>query len=312
MTFKIVFLGTPDFAIPSLKMLLDSGYDVRAVITQPDRKAGRGQKMMPPPVKVFAQQNDIDVYQFEKISTPQGVAKLKELAPDLLITAAYGHILTQEILDIPKLGCINVHASLLPKLRGAAPIQWAIVSGEKQTGVTTMYTVLALDAGDILESEAVEIPQEMTAGQLYEQLSEVGARVLQKTLQKLGDGSLVRVPQDEKSATYFPMFKKGFGKINFEENCQNIINFVRGLNPMPCAYIVYQEEKIKIYKVTCKPHDGQEKAGTVLCADAKSGLEIVAKDGVIVVEELQRQGAKRMNAKESLRGKRIEVGYQFQ
>ncbi|MEG1858899.1 MAG: methionyl-tRNA formyltransferase, partial [Christensenellaceae bacterium] len=192
MTFKIVFLGTPDFAIPSLKMLLDSGYDVRAVITQPDRKAGRGQKMMPPPVKVFAQQNDIDVYQFEKISTPQGVAKLKELAPDLLITAAYGHILTQEILDIPKLGCINVHASILPKLRGAAPIQWAIVSGEKQTGVTTMYTVLALDAGDILESEAVEIPQEMTAGQLYEQLSEVGARVLQKTLQKLDDGSLVR------------------------------------------------------------------------------------------------------------------------
>ena len=183
-------MGTPDFAVPALKMLVEQQYNVVGVFTQPDRKAGRGHKMTPPPVKVLAQEQGIPVYQFEKVRVPEGVQAIRDLNPDLLVTAAFGHILTEEILAIPQYGCINVHASLLPKLRGAAPIQWAIINGEKETGVTTMYTVLALDAGDILEQQGISILNDMTAGELYRELSALGAEVLERTLQKLEAGTL--------------------------------------------------------------------------------------------------------------------------
>lgn len=308
---RIVFMGTPEFAVPSLKMLISEQYHIVGVFTQPDRKAGRGHKMTPPPVKVLAQEHGIPVYQFEKVRAPQGVQAIRDLRPDLLVTAAFGHILTQEILDIPTDGCINVHASLLPKLRGAAPIGWAIINGEKQTGITTMYTVLALDAGDILEQEAVSISDDETAGELYETLSVLGADVLKRTLKKLENGTLARIPQKEEDATYFPMFQKGFGEIDFNRLCKEIHNFVRGTNPAPGAYMMYGEEKIKVYKVSVRDYEGGESAGTVVFADDRQGLGIRAKDGLIVIEEMQRQGARRMNAKDSLRGKKLEQGYLF-
>ena len=310
--FKIVFMGTPDFAVPVLQMLIDENYDVAAVFTQPDRKAGRGHKQLPPPVKVLAQQAGIPIYQFEKVSSEGGVAALRAINPDLMITAAYGHILTQEILDIPSYGCINVHASLLPKLRGAAPIQWAIINGETKTGVTTMYTVRALDAGDILEQIETDIADDMTAGQLYERLSGLGARVLKRTLEKLQNGTLRRMPQKEEDATYFPMFKKGFGEIDFCQNSADIVNFVRGTNPAPGAYVMYGEEKVKVFRAVPRDYAGSEKCGTVVFADDKQGLGVKTCDGLILLEEIQRQGARRMSAKDSLRGRKIDIGYRFQ
>lgn len=308
---RIVFMGTPDFAVPALKMLVEQQYNVVGVFTQPDRKAGRGHKMTPPPVKVLAQEQGIPVYQFEKVRVPEGVQAIRDLNPDLLITAAFGHILTEEILAIPQYGCINVHASLLPKLRGAAPIQWAIINGEKETGVTTMYTVLALDAGDILEQQGISIPNDMTAGELYRELSALGADVLERTLQKLEAGTLVRTPQREEDATYFPMFKKGFGEIDFEMTCEKIYDFVRGTNPAPGAYMMYGEEKIKVFHVSIQNGETGKPCGSVLFANDKQGLGISAKDGIIVIEEMQRQGARRMAAKDSLRGKKVEEGYIF-
>ncbi len=309
---KIVFMGTPDFAIPVLQMLIDEKYEIAAVFTQPDRKSGRGHKEVPPPVKVLAQQYGIPVFQFEKVSRPEGVAALRELKPDLMITAAYGHILSDEILEIPQYGCINVHASLLPKLRGAAPIQWAIINGQKKTGITTMYTVRALDAGDILEQDEVDIPDDMTAGELYNILSKMGAHVLKRTLEKLADGTLKREPQVEENATYFPMFKKGFGQIDFCMPTSAIVDFIRGTNPVPGAYMLYGGEKIKVFRATAASYQKNEPCGSVIFADDRQGLGIKTKDGLILIEEMQRQGGKRMSAKDSLRGKKIDVGYIFE
>ncbi len=310
-SIKLLFMGTPEFALPSLKMLIEEGYNICGVFSQPDRVAGRGHKVTPPPVKVVAQENNIPVFQYEKVKSEEGVAKIKALAPDLIITAAFGHILTQEILDIPKYGCINVHASLLPKLRGAAPIQWAIINGETKTGITTMYTVLALDAGDILEQDEMGIPKEITAGELYEKLSVLGKDTLKRTLKKLEEGTLKRTPQKEEEATYFPMFKKGFGGIDFNKNCVDIYNFVRGTNPVPCAYLMYKEEKIKVFEVGYKLEVHNKKIGSIALADAKEGLFIYAKDGIVEIKTMQRANSKPMSAKESLRGRDIDDSYLF-
>lgn len=308
---KIVFMGTPDFSLPSLKMLHEEGYNVIAVFTQPDRQAGRGHKLLPPPTKDLAQEYGIPVYQFERVRKPEGVKALRELTPDLCITVAYGQILTQEILDIPKHGCINVHASLLPKLRGAAPVQWAIITGEKKTGVTTMMTALALDAGDMLEKDAVDIPEDITAGELYGALSALGAQTLKRTLEKLLGGTLTRTPQIEKEATYFPMFKKGFGEIDWNQPCKKIKNFVRGCNPAPGAYITYGEDKIKIFAVSCKTDSEKHMPGEIVWADGKIGLGIAAQDGVVWVDELQWPGKGKTTGCELLRGRSMQKGYIF-
>ena len=305
---KIVFMGTPDFALPSLRMLHEGGFHVAAVFTQPDRQTGRGHKMLPPPVKLLAEEFSIPVYQFEKVRKPEGVSALKTLAPDLLITAAYGQILTQEILDIPRLGCVNVHGSLLPRLRGAAPVQWAIINGEKNTGVTTMMTALALDAGDILEKDELPIPEEMTAGELYAQLSVLGARTLRRTLDKLLTGKLIRTPQIEADATYFPMFKKGFGEIDFNQSCKKIKDFIRGTNPAPGAFMIIGDHKIKVFKVSCETGEKKYTPGEIIFADAKNGLGIAAADGVLLIEELQWPGKSKTTAKELLRGRTIQKG----
>jgi len=308
---KIVFMGTPSFALPSLKMLIEEGFCVEAVFTQPDRKTGRGHKMLPPPVKTAAQDFCLPVCQFEKVRTPEGVGKLRSLSPDLLITAAYGQILTQEILDIPKLGCINVHASLLPKYRGAAPVQWAIIGGEKKTGVTTMMTALALDSGDMLEKDELPIPANMTAGELYGALSHLGAKTLQRTLDKLLNGTLVKTPQKEEEATYFPMFKKGFGQIDFNQDCARIRDFVRGTNPQPGAFVLFDCHKIKVFQVECGPACENAQPGEVLSADLKSGLVIAAKGGTVTLRELQWPGKSKTTDREFLCGRSVPVGFIF-
>lgn len=309
---KVVFMGTPDFGVPSLNMLIEEGYNIVGCITQPDRKAGRGHKLTFPPTKICAQNHCIPVYQFEKISSEEGERFLEELAPDLLITAAFGHILSEKILSIPKYGCINVHASLLPKYRGAAPIRWAILNGEKQTGITTMYTVKALDAGDILEQDAIQITPEMTGGELYNELSNLGAHTLKRTLQKLADGTLKRIPQDPADASYFPMFTKNFWEIDFNKRNSDILNFIRAGNPVPGAYMMYNDEPIKVYNASIISSNTSDKPGEVLAADGKNGLQVSTADGVLSLDVIKRRGAKQMDAKDSLRGKKIDIGYRFE
>lgn len=305
---KIVFMGTPDFALPSLEMLVREGYPVALVVAQPDRKRGRGHKLLPPPTKVCAQEHGIEVFQVEKISGPEGVAKLKEVAPNLMITAAFGQILSEEVLGIPSLGCINVHGSLLPKYRGAAPVQWAIINGEQESGITTMYTVKKLDAGDMLLKQSVPIGSETTGGELYGQLAQVGAQVLKETLEALLQGTLTPIPQREEEMTYFPMFPKGFGRIDFTKPCQEIKNLVRGINPVPGAYTFYEEQKVKVFAVSVLGQKAQGVPGEILRADSKQGLIVCGGDGLLSIDTLQFPGSRPMSAADFLRGKQLKVG----
>ncbi len=245
---KIAFMGTPEFAVPSLKMLMNEGHEL-IVITQPDRPKNRGHSFAMPPVKLLAMDNGIPVYQFERIKDKEGVDCLKEFKPDLMVTAAFGQMLSQEILDIPKYGCINVHGSLLPKYRGAAPIQWAIINGETVTGVTTMMTNIGMDTGDILLSEETPIGEDETYGELYSRLSLIGAQVLKRTIAALTDGSLVRISQDESKASRCRMIKKEDALVDFSKSAREIKNLIRGLNPAPAAYTMIDGQRLKLYKV---------------------------------------------------------------
>lgn len=303
---KIAFLGTPDFANQSLDMLVEAGHEV-LVITQIDKPVGRKKILTPPPVKTRALELGLNVIQFENIRK-EGVLALKDFSPDLMITAAYGQLLSQEILDIPKFGCINVHASLLPKYRGAAPIQWAIINGEKTTGVTTMMTELGLDCGDILLSEETEIDENETAGELFERLAVIGASVLKKTLEKLENGTLNRVKQDENEATKCSMLKRETGKIDFSMQAQRIHDLVRGTNPEPGAYALLNGETVKIFRtsLTDISTDANALIGECVIADPKKGLFVKTGDGKLIeILEIQFSGSKRMEAKTALMGKQL-------
>ena len=305
---RVVFMGTPDFGAACLDMLHQEGYHLVGVFTQPDRKAGRGHKLVPPPIKTQAELLEIPVYQFEKIKQPEGVAALRALAPDVCITAAFGQILSQEILDIPKYGVINVHASLLPKLRGSAPIQWAIITGEQKTGITTMKTALALDAGDILEQDELDLAEDWNAQTLYEKLSALGAQTLRRTMEKLLAGTLHATPQREEEATYYPMFQKGFGQIDFTDTCRNIYNFVRGCDPHPGAFMMLGETKVKIIRVTAKPGSRECRPGTIVFADRKNGFVIAAEDGLVEIDVLQWPGKSPVSARDFLLGHTVKTG----
>lgn len=300
---KIVFMGTPQFALLSLKKLIDTGYDIAAVFTQPDRKSGRGHKLTPPPVKVVAQKNGIPVFQFDKIKSPQGVAALKQLAPDIVITAAFGQILSKEILDIPKLGCINVHASLLPKYRGAAPIQWTIINGEKTTGVTIMYMDVGLDTGDIISTKSVEITDDMTGGVLYDTLAHIGADLLVSTLKDIESGTASRTKQVESDSSYFPMLRKQLGQIDWTKSAHEIRNLVRALVPGMSAYTTIGEDTYKIWEASVQ--NGSAAPGQIVSADPKQGLIVGTGKGLLRIDVLQAPGSKRMNAENYLRGKSI-------
>lgn len=302
---RIAFLGTPDFALPSLEMLYKSGHEL-AVFTQPDRPVGRHAALTPPPTKVFALKHDLPVFQFEKIRLPEGVAALKSFAPDLMVTAAFGQILSAENLAIPKYGCINVHGSLLPKYRGAAPIQWAIIDGKTTTGITTMMTDVGMDTGDILLTDCVAIGENETAGELFDRLAVLGAETLRRTIESLSAGTLTRTPQDDSQATRCPMLKKEHGKLDFSQSAQSVHNRVRGTNPWPGAYALLDGIPLKIHK-TCKTDAslGEAQPGT-LKQDGKTSLFVRCGDGWLEIMELQAAGSKRMLAADFLKGHVME------
>ena len=259
---RIVFMGTPEFAVPSLRALLDNGYEVVGAITQPDRPAGRGHKLTPCPVKLLAQERGVPVYQFEKIKNQEGVDCLRALKPELVVTAAFGQLLSKEILEIPQYGTVNVHASLLPKYRGSAPINWCILNGEKVAGVTTMLTDIGMDTGDMLLKAQTDIGELETAGELTQRLSEIGAKLLIDTLKFYPHGGLKSVPQNEAESSYQPMLTKEMGKIDWTRSAQEIACQVRGLNPWPCAYTESGDGRLKIYLAKPCAAEGAAEPGT--------------------------------------------------
>lgn len=311
---RIVFMGTPEFAVPSLDMLVKNGYNVVAVVTQPDKPKGRGNRLASPPVKEYALKAGIEVLQPEKVKTGDFTGKLREIAPDLLITVAYGRILSQEILDIPVLGCINVHGSLLPKYRGAAPIQWAVINGEKVTGITTMFTDIGMDTGDMLLKREVEIGEEETAGELHDRLAVIGAEVLRDTLEELKKGTLKRIPQPSEEATYAPMINKETGRIDWNKTPAEIYNLVRGTTPWPGAYTFYKGERMRVWKIA---NPNLAKNNDASCTDAvpgrvlkvgKDGITVQAGSGTAKILELQFDSGKRMTVEQYLAGHKIDEG----
>ena len=305
---KIVFMGTPEFAVPSLKMLVEKGEEVVAVICQPDRPVGRGNKVHACPVKEAAQEFGIEVYQPERIKREESVLKLKSFHPDLFITAAFGQILSKEILDIPKFGTINVHASLLPRHRGAAPINWAILCGDEKTGVTTMMTDVGMDTGEMLLKEETVIKREDTAETLSKRLAEMGAQVLYKTLEKLRMGTLERVPQDNAMATVEPKMTKELGCIDWSKGFEEVERLIRGTSPWPGAYSLTDAGTMKVFSLMNTDIQTDAAAGTIVCADAKKGLFVACGGRVAEILEMQMPGAKRMMAKDYLRGHKLIEG----
>ena len=309
---RIVFMGTPEFAVPPLRALLDAGYDVVGAVTQPDRPAGRGHKLTPCPVKLLAQERGVPVVQFERIKSPEGVACLRELAPDMMVTAAFGQILSREILDIPQYGTVNVHASLLPRYRGSAPINWCILNGETVAGVTTMLTDAGMDTGDMLLKAETPIGELETAGELTARLSDLGAELLIETLKRYPHGDLKPTPQNPDEASYQPMLNKEMGRVDWAKGAQEIANQVRGLNPWPGAYTENENGRLKIYLAKACPARAEAQPGTVVTSSAKEGLFIACGEGWLEVLEMQTPNAKRMAAKAYLQGKKIDVGTKFE
>lgn len=304
---RVVVMGTPEYGVPSLEALARSGYDVVGVFTQPDKPKGRGQRMTACPMKACAEALGIPVYQPVKIRA-DGVEPLRALAPDVCVTAAFGQILSQEVLDIPRIGTVNVHASLLPKYRGSAPINWCIINGETRTGVTTMMTDKGIDTGDILLQSALDILPDETAGELTTRLSALGADVLLETLRLLEQGACPRAPQEHAQMSYYPMLKKDMGLLDLSRDAQTLCRLVRGLSPWPCAYIQGKTETYKIWKASAEPSESDAPAGTVLEADDKRGLLVQTGQGALRIIDLQVSGKPRMNARDYLRGHAVSVG----
>lgn len=310
---KIIFMGTPDFARDSLEAVYNAGYEIIGVVTNPDRPKGRGMKMIPSPVKEFALEKELKIYQPEKVKNNiEFIDEIKSLNPDVICVVAYGKILPEEILNIPKLGCINVHGSLLPKYRGAAPIQWAILNGDKETGVTTMYMDKGMDTGDMILKEKVTIGEDETTGELWDRLSKIGGELLVKTLEQIEDRTAPREKQGE-DYTMAPMLNKDMAKIDWEnKSAIEVKNLVRGLNPIMGAYTFWNGKKIKFWKVDIAKGneiiaDNLEilRNGTVIVSNPKDGLYIKTKKGIIKVLEIQGENAKRMSIGDFLRGNNI-------
>lgn len=304
---KVVFMGTPDFAVPTLKRLIEE-HEVIAVFTQPDKPKGRGQKMQFTPVKEVAVEQNIPVYQPTRLKKePEYIEKLKELNPDVCVVVAYGQILPKEVLDIPKYGCINVHASLLPELRGAAPINWAIINGNRVTGITIMQMDVGLDTGDMLLKAEVEILDSDTAGSLHDKLMLVGAELLIETLKKVESGEIIPQKQDDSLSSYAPMMDKNLGHIDWSKDARDVFNLIRGVTPWPGAYCYYQDKMIKIWKCEIIDDEKNYDAGKIIKVD-KDGIKVACSKGIIVIKELQEQGGKRMDASTYLNGHDVIVG----
>ena len=301
-------MGTPDFAVPSLKALIENGYDVVGVFCQPDRPKGRGHKLAACPVKELALAHDIPVFQPERIKRPEGVEMLRSCAPELCVTAAFGQLLSQEILDIPPLGTVNVHSSLLPRHRGSAPINWSVIMGETVTGVTTMFTDRGMDTGDILLMKETQIGEKENAGELSDRLAEMGAALLMDTLRALEAGTLERIPQDHGAATYEPKMDKELGRIDWTKSAREIDCLVRGTTPWPGAFTTLGGQTIKVFEITALDGEPSGACGEIVAADARQGLVISCGDHNVVLNQIQMPGAKRMNAKDYLRGHTMDTG----
>ena len=305
---RTVFMGTPDFAVPILEKIINMGYQVVGVITQPDRPKGRGKKIVPTAVKAFAQKAGLKVYQPEKIKTPEFTSLLKALVPQVIVVEAFGQLLSPDILQIPKLGCINVHASLLPKYRGAAPIHWAVINGEKTTGVTTMYMDEGLDTGDMILSKTLPIAEQDTVGRVHDRLAFLGAEVLADTLELVVKGTAPRQAQQNNKASYAPLLTKEHEIINWHKTAEEICNHIRGMNPWPGTCTFLDGQVIKIWRATY-----EEKLidvgspGQILAATA-DGIVIQTGQGQVFIKELQWQGCKRMPTSDFVRGKQLPIG----
>jgi len=312
---KILFMGTPEFAVPSLKLLLEAGCDIAAVVTQPDRPKGRKRELTPPPVKSFALERGLEVLQPEKLRSPEGVAAVAALAPDLIVTAAYGQILPKAVLELPRLGCINVHGSLLPRYRGGAPIQRAIINGEPVTGVTLMYMAEGLDTGDMIAAAEVAIEDADTAGTVFAKLSETGARLLLEWLPRIADGTAPRTPQRDEEATYAPNLTREDEKLDWGGTAREVFNRVRGLNPMAGGFTYLDGEVFKVWG--CRIPQASDQAmrpewsglapGSVL-ETGSFGIRVRTGDGSVVLTEVQPAGKKALPAEQFARGARLAPG----
>ena len=302
---KIVFMGTPDFAVPCLTALRDAGHEIAAVFTQPDKPKGRGYDMTPPPVKVKALEYGLPVLQPATLRDGEAAAALAEIGPEVIVVVAYGKLLPKEILDMPRLGCVNVHASLLPRHRGASPIQWAIVCGDRETGVTTMRMAEGMDTGDMLEKAVTPIGPEETGEALHDRLSEMGAALIVKTLKGLEAGTLTPEKQDERYATKAPIIRKEMGELDFHKPAAELHNLVRGFYPWPAAYTFLGGKRLKVLKTKVLSGMSGE-AGTVL--ESAGGLVIACGDGALELLQVQLEGKKPMTAAELLRGRPVEKG----
>jgi methionyl-tRNA formyltransferase len=308
---KIIFMGTPDFALPAVEAIKNSGNELIAVVTQPDKPKGRGKHMTPPPVKEWAVYNNYPVFQPQKLKGNQEfLNQLKKLNPDLIVTAAYGQILPKDILDIPPLGCINVHASLLPDYRGASPIQQVLIDGKEKTGISIMYMDVGMDTGDIILQSELDIYPDENAGQLHDRLSELGGESLAEVIKMFENGKPAGKPQDSEKATYCGKIDKSMGEIRWEQSADTIFNLVRGLTPWPGAFTFLHGKRLKIFKALPTEYSTgiNLSPGSVLEADQTTGLLIACGQGVIRIAELQEEGGRPMSDLEYLRGNPIEIG----
>lgn len=309
---KILFMGTPEFSVDCLKMLTEEGHEVAMVVTQPDKPRGRGHKLQAPPVKEFALSRHIPVEQPQTLKNEAFLETLRRVDPELIIVVAYGKILPPYMIHYPKYGCINVHASLLPKLRGAAPIQWSIIQGEKETGITTMRMDDGLDTGDMLLKFPIPIEPEDTYGTLHDKLKELGACALRHTLEKLEKGQLQPEKQQDSLSSYAPMIFKEDGRIDWSMDYQRLYDRIRGLTPFPSAYSYLGEKRVKFSEVSLGEPCKENWAGEVLRYDPKKGLAIAANGGILYVRELQFEKAKRTSVKDCLNGHKIAPGDRFE
>lgn len=303
---RLIFLGTPDFGVPSLRALVRAGHEVAAVVTQPDRPAGRGKKLKACPLKQAAQLMGLPVLSFERIRAPENVAQLEALRPDVMVTAAYGQILNNRVLGIAPRGVVNVHGSLLPRYRGPAPIQWALINGERVTGITTMLTERGVDSGPILLQRELNIREEETAETLFARLADLGAEVLLETLAGLEAGTLTPRPQEEEAATYYPMLDKEAGRLDWSQSAQALSCRVRGVTPWPGAWTTLAGQVLKMGAVQVEPGAGQP--GEVVLSSPKDGLVVATGAGCLRLLTLQLPGKKAMSASDLLRGHPIPVG----
>ena len=307
---KIVFMGTPDFAVGALESLVEAGHDVVAVVTQPDKPKGRGKEMQQTPVKACAVKHNIEVFQPVKIKTPEAVEVLKGYGADLFVVAAFGQILSKEILDMPKYGCVNIHASLLPKYRGAAPIQWAILDGEKETGVTIMQMNEGLDTGDMLTKVVVPIEDTDTGESLFDKLAEAGAKLLIETIPQIEAGTLKPEPQDDSLSTYAKMIKKDMGLIDWKKEAVVLERLVRGMNSWPSAYTHFQGKTLKVWEAEVETCETEAVPGSVVEV-TKNSIKVQTGKDLLVLKQIQLEGKKRMDVAAFLLGYKVDAGMMF-